>query len=202
MIVAAALAIVQEDGVRTLGISQVLARAELSTRAFYRHFDSKDALLAAVCLHLARTEMEWLQVRMAGRDPVGAVAAWIKGRLDPAFDPKADANLRRISLEARSESFATPELLAPVYGEILRPLIRVIDRGKKLNLFAEVDPVEEAMAIHGVTRVHIERQWATGEYDRDHVLKQTQRFCLRALGVPADVICEVVSEMDLSDSYC
>ncbi|HEY4796933.1 MAG TPA: helix-turn-helix domain-containing protein, partial [Mycobacterium sp.] len=41
-IVAAASETLREQGVRGLSIAAVLDRAELSTRAFYRHFESKD----------------------------------------------------------------------------------------------------------------------------------------------------------------
>jgi AcrR family transcriptional regulator len=191
----AARAILHEEGVRSLGVSQVLSRAELSTRAFYRHFDSKEALLGALFLQLAQGEMERLRAEMSGRDPVGAVAAWIKGRLDLAFDPKIQSDLREISLHARAELFISPEVFTPAYSEILRPLIHEIDRGTKLKQFADVDPVVEAISVHGVVWVHIERQWATGKCDADDVCKKVQSFCLRGLGVQADVIDEVLSGM-------
>ena len=53
----AAAEIVRDEGV---GVDQRRAgahRAQLSTRAFYRHFDSKDALVSAVFLEMARAEM-------------------------------------------------------------------------------------------------------------------------------------------------
>ena len=68
-ILAAALAIVREDGVRGLGIAQVLGRARLGTRAFYRHFDSKDQLIAAVFLEMARAEVQRLQGEDGRRRP-------------------------------------------------------------------------------------------------------------------------------------
>ena len=52
-------------GVRGLSIAAVLERAQLSTRAFYRHFDSKDQLVAAVFLEMARVEMRRLRTKMA-----------------------------------------------------------------------------------------------------------------------------------------
>ena len=62
-ILAAASKIVREEGVRRLSIAQVLSRAQLSTRAFYRHFDSKDQLVSAVFLEMARVEMLRLRRR-------------------------------------------------------------------------------------------------------------------------------------------
>jgi AcrR family transcriptional regulator len=193
-ILSAALAIVREEGVRALGISQVLARAQLSTRAFYRHFESKDQLVAAMFLDMARAEMERLQRGMAGDDPVRAVAAWIDGRLDLAFDQQIQSDLRQLSLEAQSQMFAAPELVSPAYAEILRPLIDQIDRGMRMGLFVDVDPAAEAQSIQGVVWANVERQWATGTCDRNDMRERVQRFCLRGLGVTADVIAEVVSD--------
>src|SRR6201997_4830351 len=85
-IVAAASKSVREQGVRGLNVATVLERAQLSTRAFYRHFESKDQLVAAVFREVARGETQRLRRKMANAaGPVGAVAAWIDGRLDLVF---------------------------------------------------------------------------------------------------------------------
>jgi AcrR family transcriptional regulator len=191
-ILAAAFAIVHAEGVRTLGVSRVLARAQLSTRAFYRNFDSKEQLVQAMFVELARVGMEQLQQRMAAEGPVRAVVAWIDWRLDLAFDPEIAAGYRQLSLEAHSQIFASPELVAPAYNEILRPLIDQIERGMRLGLFAEGDAVEDAMSVHGIVWAHIERQWATSARDLSDARKRVPRFCLRGLGVAPEVIDEVV----------
>ncbi|MGZ4583927.1 MAG: TetR/AcrR family transcriptional regulator, partial [Mycobacterium sp.] len=86
-ILAAASTILRENGVRGFSIAAVLECAKLSTRAFYRHFGSKDELVAAVFLETARAEKRRLQRRMAtAATEIEAVAAWIDGRLDLAFD--------------------------------------------------------------------------------------------------------------------
>src|SRR6478609_2252400 len=73
-IVAAASKAVREEGVRSLSVAQVLSRAGIGTRAFYRHFDSKDQLVSAVFLDMARAETRRLRKRMAtSSDPVNAV---------------------------------------------------------------------------------------------------------------------------------
>jgi AcrR family transcriptional regulator len=64
-ILAAASTTLREQGVRGLSIAAVLERAALSTRAFYRHFDSKDELVAAVFLEMARLEERRPRRRMA-----------------------------------------------------------------------------------------------------------------------------------------
>jgi AcrR family transcriptional regulator len=99
----------REQGVRGLSIAAVLERAQLSTRGFYRHFESKEQLVAEVLLEMARVETLRLRTKMANTtSPVEAVAAWIDGRLDRAFDENTNFKLRRLSQEARSEAFSSP----------------------------------------------------------------------------------------------
>ncbi len=148
-----------------LELRRSLVARDLGTRAFYRHFDSKDQLIAAVFLEMARAEVQRLQEKMEGADPVRAVAAWIDGRLDLAFKSRIRSDLRRMSLEAQSQMFAAPELIAPAYEEILRPLVDAVERGAGLGVFVDVDPTTEARAIHGVVWTNVEGQWSTGRGD-------------------------------------
>ena len=70
-IVAAASKSVREQGVRGLNVATVLERARLSPRAFYRHFDSKDQLVAAVYVEIIRAEARRAQ-RGARNDSMSA----------------------------------------------------------------------------------------------------------------------------------
>ena len=163
-IVAAASEALREQGVRGLSVAAVLDRAELSTRAFYRHFDSKDQVVAAVFLEMAYAEKRRLQRKMAkAANPVEAVVAWIDGRLDLAFDENIKSDLRRLSLEAQSQMFAAPELIQPAYEEMLEPLIEQLHRGLSRGVFHDIDPVTEAQSIQGVVWASTERHWAAGD---------------------------------------
>ena len=183
-ILSAASKCVREQGVRGLSIASVLDRAQLSTRAFYRHFDSKDQLVAAVFLEMARAEMRRLRRKMAdAADAVEAVTAWVDARLDLAFDDDIKSDLRRPSTEAQSAMFASPELIAPAYAEMLEPLIEALQRGLSDGVFHGIDPVTEAQSIQGVVWASTERQWATGDCARTDIREHVLRFCLRGLGV-------------------
>jgi len=50
-IIGAASKSVREQGVRGLSVAAVLARAQLSTRAFYGHFESKDQLVVCPAIN-------------------------------------------------------------------------------------------------------------------------------------------------------
>jgi AcrR family transcriptional regulator len=193
-ILAAASKSVREQGVQGLSIAAVLDRAQLSTRAFYRHFESKDKLVAAVFMEMARVEMRRLRRKMASAaTAVDAVAAWIDGRLDLAFDENIKSDLRNLSLEAQSQIFASPELVQPAYAEMLGPLIEQLERGLQQGVFHEIDPVTEAQSIQGVVWASTERHWATGDCDRSDIRTRALRFCLRGLGVTPEAIAQIVS---------
>ncbi len=193
-ILAAASKSVRENGVRGLSIAAVLDRAQLSTRAFYRHFESKDELVAAVFLEMARAEMRRLRRKMGtAGSPIEAVAAWIDGRLDLAFDESIKSDLRRLSLEAQSQMFASPELIQPAYAQILRPLIEQLRRGLEQGVFHDIDPVSDAQSIHGVVWTGTERHWATGDCERADVREHALRFCLRGLGVTPEKIAQIAA---------
>jgi len=179
-ILAAASATLREQGVRGLSIAAVLQRATIGTRAFYRHFDSKEELVAAVFLETARVEKRRLQRRMAtATTAIEAIAAWIDGRLDLAFDDSIGSDLRRLSLEAQSQS---PNLVQPAYAEMLKPLGDALQRGLRDGVFHHIDPVTGTQFIHGVVWAGINQQWATGDRDRDDLRERILQFCLRGLG--------------------
>ena len=180
---AAATKVIREEGVRGLSVAGVLDRAGLGTRAFYRHFDSKDQLVAAVFLDMATAEARRLGKRMAAASgPVEAVIAWIDGRLDLAFSADVRTDLRQMSVEAQAQMFASPEIVGSAYAVILTPLIEQLQRGLAAGVFVGIDPAADAQSIQGVMWSSVERQWATGAEDRDIVRRRIVRFCLRGLG--------------------
>ncbi|WP_235488665.1 helix-turn-helix domain-containing protein, partial [Frankia sp. AvcI1] len=60
-------------------VSEILTEAQLSTRAFYRHFTSKDQLLLAMFEEESERATAQLTQRLASTpDPYTAVGAWIR----------------------------------------------------------------------------------------------------------------------------
>ena len=113
-------------------------------------------------------------------DAVEAVAAWVDGRLDLAFEEHIKSDLRRLSLEAQSQMFASPELIQPAYAEMLEPLIEQLQRGLEQGVFHDIDPLTEAQAIQGVVWASTERQWATGDCERADIREHVPATASRA----------------------
>jgi hypothetical protein len=123
--------------------------------------------------------------------PVEAVAAWIDGRLDLAFDETIKSDLRQLSLEAQSQMFASPELIQPAYAQMLEPLTEQLQRGLEVGVFHGIDPMSDAQSIQGVVWASTERHWTTGDCERDDVRRTTLQFCLRGLGVAPETIAQL-----------
>jgi AcrR family transcriptional regulator len=189
-IVDAASRSIHDEGVRGLNIAVVLERARLSTRAFYRHFESKEQLVAAVFREVARGETQRLRRKMANTAcPVEAVAAWIDGRLDLVVDENTELNLRlHLWLGPQSKAFSSPEMVSPAYGAILEPLIEQLHRGLELGAFKDIVPITAATSIDGVVWAAKQRQWSRDRGDRSEVRERALRFCLHGLGVAREMI--------------
>ncbi len=193
-ILAAAAKSVREHGVRGLSIATVLSQAQLSTRAFYRHFESKDQLVAAVFLEMTREEVRQLRTMMAAAaTPIQAVAAWIDGRLDPAFADDIKSELRAAALAGESQICLFPDMVSSAYHAILDPLIEQLELGLELGVFEDIVPATAAKSIHGVVWAGTQRQSPINHWDPDDVRERTVRFCLRGLGVAPDTIDEITA---------
>ena len=179
---------------RGLNIADVLERCHLGTRAFYRHFESKDQLVAAVFTKAAVSETRRLRRKMrASANPIEAVAAWIDARLDVAFDKRVGASLRQVSLEAQTLMFTSPELVQAAFGTMLEPLVEQLERGLREGVFHDIDPLTDAEIVQGAVWACTQRHWATQSTVHADIRRRVLRACLRALGDTPEAVAEVLA---------
>jgi AcrR family transcriptional regulator len=181
----AGLAVLRRRGVTGLTVAEVLAEAQRSTRAFYRHFASKDEFVLAIYEHEARASLDRLHERMA-RVPSGRVAlvTWIDTMLMLGY---AEARARRTGVLAGEARRLQGDLAAEFAGIVraqLEPLVDVLRRGRLDGSFPEADPERDAASMYAVVWALVEERLRGGGFStlteaRDHAL----RFCLPALGV-------------------
>lgn len=175
--------VLHDKGVSGMTVRDVLAYADLGTRAFYRHFASKDELVVSMFTTTAAQEAERLRRRMAvATGPLAAVIAWIDGRLDLAFDPKISANLRDLSTEAQLRQKESPAELQIALSLMLAPLVEQLRIGKESGIFTNIDPDADARFVHHVTYGVVESHWNGFPQRRSHARIGVLRFCLRAIG--------------------
>ena len=74
----AALVVMERNGYADAAVADILREANLSTRSFYRHFESKDQLLCALCRREAEGALLRLEAKVgAAGNPQAALDAWI-----------------------------------------------------------------------------------------------------------------------------
>jgi AcrR family transcriptional regulator len=166
-------------------LDEVLAEASLSTRAFYRHYSSKDELLVA----LYRQESMKLGARLArvvkeADTPLAALRAWIDEVLGIGYEPKRVARAGLFRSKGTRDAAGIAEAQQASLAALCAPLAAMLTAGKKQGVFPDADPDADARTIHAITFQLVEDATqgptARGRLDAvDHVL----RFALPALGV-------------------
>ncbi len=165
-------------------LNEVLEESGLGTRAFYRHFASKDEVALAVFAEEAEREAKRLHSRMRyTSDPVEGVVAWIDARLELGFDQRLAASYRPLTEEAVRASRRFPRQLEPAFNRTLEPLIEQLSHGIDSGSFVGIDPIADAKAIHHVVSGVVEQRWTGFPLPRRETRGQVLRFCLCALGV-------------------
>jgi AcrR family transcriptional regulator len=135
-----------------VSVQQILEASGLSTRAFYRHFRSKDELILTMCRTAAdRVAAELAEVLTSAATPSAAVGAWIHHQLAVAYDPRRARQTSVLtSWEARSAvGFdQVNQEAAKARRDLLTDVIR---RGREVGDFPLVDdPGEDARAVSSV----------------------------------------------------
>jgi AcrR family transcriptional regulator len=93
-------------------VAEIVREAGLSNQAFYRHFASKDDLVAAIVDAGARRLAGYVEHRMAAHDdPVDQIRAWVAAVFAQVTDPKVAEPTRAVAwnrnvLDADRESAA------------------------------------------------------------------------------------------------
>jgi AcrR family transcriptional regulator len=155
-------------------VADVVRRAGLSNQAFYRHFASKDELVAAVVEAGSWRLVGYLDHQMAkADDPVEKIRTWILGVIAQAANPAVARSTRAALWNMRQLPATTAVRARPTALEelLLAPL----------EAIGSPEPTRDAAAISAVVFGRLDAfLWGippSGD-DIDHVLA----FCLRAIG--------------------
>ena len=124
LLVSATLAVAARRGTIEPSVREILEQAGLSTKAFYRHFRSKDELLLVTLEEGSRVLVEYLEHRMSTvPDPLDKVGAWINGVVRQAVNPSAARRTLPWTLGASRLATVFPEQFDKNQARIIAPFI-------------------------------------------------------------------------------
>jgi AcrR family transcriptional regulator len=183
----AALVVMQRNGYADAAVADILAEAGLSTRSFYRHFESKDQLLCALYRHEAEQVAERLTARVSrAATPLAALDSWIEEIMSLGYHPGKAARVAVLGSPGamRAEGYADESRHATKL--LIAPLEALLADGLLDGTFSLTDPATDAPLVQSVvwTAAGLNPLREPGR-PRAEAFRAVQSFCRRALGVSA-----------------
>jgi AcrR family transcriptional regulator len=173
----AGLAVMRRRGSEGCTVADVLAEAGLSTRAFYRHFSSKDELVLAIYERDALPTQTRLRERLAAAaTPRAALEVWVDETLALGFDARRARRTQPLAKEGLRLQAQFPREFAAMEAGVIDPLAEI------LRAFPAAHPERDARSIHAVAWALVEERFAGGTLTRDEARAHVLRFCLPVLG--------------------
>ena len=183
----AALVVMERNGYVDANVAEILREANLSTRSFYRHFESKDQLLCALYRREAQAAATRLNDRVHGAGtPRAALEAWIDEILTLGHDRAKAARLTVLTSRGAMKADGYTEAMRDASQLLMAPLERILAEGAADGSFPRADPRADATLIQSVV-------WAAAGLNparsrpasRAEAVRQVRSFCERALGADA-----------------
>lgn len=173
-ILSAAVTVMERVAPEEPRVSDIVAEAGSSNKAFYRYFAGKDDLIAAVMERGVGIVVSYLRHQMAKETtPAGQVACWIRGTLAQVSDPHLLSLSRAAStqLTRTADRGLSDGILLPMRDLLTEPVAALGG-----------DPNRDAEVVFTATLTTMRRYLGVDERperaDVDHLV----RFCLRGLG--------------------
>jgi AcrR family transcriptional regulator len=172
-IMRAAFQLIGQSELGATSVQDILERAGLSTRAFYRQFGSKDDLIIA----MYRAESDRVVAALAAAvadapDPRGAVEAWMDQWLSIAYDPRRATRIRTLSSGEARNAAGFREAQLDTFDTSTTIVQQVLLAGQRSGDFPTVHPDHDARAMQAImmglvdTR-HLRRAYPTWAEARD-----------------------------------
>jgi AcrR family transcriptional regulator len=165
-------------------VTEVLREAGLSTRAFYRHFDSRDELLLALVRREYATMRERLGSAAAAElAPPEALLAWITELLRASSSRRRRHRVSVLSSEEVTRAKGYLVTSRKLYHDMQEDLAALIDRGVRDGSLPWGDPGPDARSIlAAVLEAFQEQVRDVAPNSADESITQVAGFALRALG--------------------
>ena len=182
-IIDAAYSCLSEPHSGPIPVAAILQRAGVSSRAFYRHFESKDELFLAMLRQEGSALADRLDRIVEKPDaPVDQLKEWIHQMFGWMHDAELRMHLTVIDSDEVRAAKGYRETRERAHADRERSLVEILRRGRTDGTFPLADPEHDAIAISAV----IGREMANQSLDDEQRLRRSLdwmlEFALRALG--------------------
>ncbi|MGE2737163.1 TetR/AcrR family transcriptional regulator [Mycolicibacterium vaccae] len=187
-ILEAAYRCLADAGDNPIRMSDILSGAGVSSRAFYRHFSSKDDLMLALVAHECEqltTLLDSIAEQAVGT-PADQLTAWIAMIFDANTDPRHQLRFAALDSDEVRAASGYRESRQRWYAARERSLIQILSRGRLDGSLPMADPEIDAMAISALVSRVIMGQKVDDAGAFGHARVRVTEFALRAVGASVD----------------
>lgn len=164
-------------------VAAILARAGVSSRAFYRHFGSKDDLFLAMLQNLTATLAEWLdEIARRPGTPAEQVRAWIEQMFALASEPLLSSYLSVMESEEMRAARGYPRARELARADRERSLAEILRRGVEDGSFPLAEPDSDAVAISALVSRELTGPAIADPIAIEVAKRRVVSFSMRALG--------------------
>ena len=183
LLIAATWAVTARTGSFEPSVREILQEAGISTKAFYRHFPSKDELLL-VALEAGSLELvAFIEERMAGfEQPLDRIGGWIEGFLQHVALREAARRYIPSTLGVGRLATLHPDHFDRCQALLIAPLVREITDAVALGAAHSPSPSKDARIIYGYTMDAIRRHLVHRIEPTSSTIRELVDFTYRALG--------------------
>lgn len=156
-------------------VSDIVAEAGSSKKAFYRYFAGKDDLLLAVLERGVGIVTSYLEHQMAKADRAeDKIERWICGALAQVADPHLVSMSRAVAVQLALTSPGSDDAITAPMRDLLITPIASLD---------VQSPMKNADNVFQLTLATMRRYVSSGSQPGADDIDNVVRFCLRGLGV-------------------
>jgi AcrR family transcriptional regulator len=173
-ILAAAVRVMERVAPEPPRVSDIVAEAGSSNKAFYRYFAGKDELILAVMERGIAIVVSYLQHQMAKENrPEDRVARWIEGTLAQVADPHLISMSRAVAAQLSNWLAADREMMRPLRDLLTAPV----------TALGSTDIERDVEAVYGGTVAMMRRYVGSADRPGPEDIEHLVKFCLLGLGV-------------------
>lgn len=173
-ILAAAVRVMERVAPEPPRVSDIVAEAGSSNKAFYRYFAGKDELILAVMERGIAIVVSYLQHQMAKENrPEDRVARWIEGTLAQVADPHLISMSRAVAAQLSNWLAADREMMRPLRDLLTAPV----------TALGSTDIERDVEAVYGGTVAIMRRYVGSADRPGPEDIEHLVKFCLLGLGV-------------------